>query len=535
MMVDDFEEQAPQQFDIGRYAGIVRRRYLPFLIMLLLGWLLVWGASWLLPARFKSSTLILVEQPTMPKDYVTPNVSNNLQDRLQSITQQIMSRDRLLLIIDKMHLYEGKRALTPDQKVALMRKDIDVELVRDPTSRTISAFHVSYSAASPQVAQRVAGALTSLFINDNQQTLQQESEATTTFLQGQLAAASAGLAKQEADIQAFQSQHQGELPSEQASNLQILSGLQSQLQSEQDALNTARQQRTYFESLIEQYRTLQEASANPGGSPTGLALIDEQIAKMKSQLADLSTRYTDQYPAVQQLKKQIAQEEHVRRQAAAALSSQASATKHAGGSTIPGVAGGATGTLLLQIESQAKANQTELINRERAVKALEARIGSYQQRLDAGPASARQLADLTRGYTQSQANYDALLKKESDSEMATNMEQMQQGQRFRVLDPPSLPMKPDFPNRLKFSAVGIVVGLVLALVVGGGLELLDDRLHSDKEIEKLLPVAVISEVPEVSDPTRQRRRLIRTGFAWAFAAVVFMTIIAGSVYSYLHV
>lgn len=533
-MVDDFEEQAPQQFDIGRYTGIIRRRYLPFLIALLLGWLLVWGASWLLPARFKSSTLILVEQPTMPKDYVTPNVSNNLQDRLQSITQQIMSRDRLLLIINKMHLYEGERVLTPDQKVALMRKDIDVELVRDPTSQTIRAFHVSYSASSPQVAQSVAGALTSLFINDNQQTLQQESEGTTKFLQEQLAAASASLAKQEADIQAFQSQHQGELPSEQASNMQILSGLQSQLQSEQDALNTARQQRTYFESLIGQYRTLEAASADPGGSPTGLALMDAQIAKMKSQLADLSTRYTDRYPAVQQLKQQIAQEEHTRRQAAAALDSQARTAKHTSSPAIPSVAAGATGALLLQLESQAKANQTDLANRERAVKALEARIGSYQTRLNAGPASAQQLADLTRGYTQSQANYDALLKKESDSEMATSMEQMQQGQRFRVLDPPNLPIKADFPNRLKFSAVGVVVGLVFAVVFGGGLELLDDRLHSDKEIEKLLPVAVISEVPEVSEPTRQRRRLIQAGFAWVFAAVVFLVIIAGSVYSYLH-
>ena len=76
-----------------------------FLIPLFIAWLAVWGASWVLPPRYKSGTLILVEQPTMPKDYVTPNVNDDLQQRLQSITQQILSRTRLLHIIDHLNLY----------------------------------------------------------------------------------------------------------------------------------------------------------------------------------------------------------------------------------------------------------------------------------------------------------------------------------------------------------------------------------------------------------------------------------------------
>jgi succinoglycan biosynthesis transport protein ExoP len=94
-----------------------------FLIPLLLGWLVVWGASWFLPSRYRSSTLILVEQPTMPKDYVTPNVNDDLQDRLRSITQQILSRTRLLHIIDQLNLYADSNGhLTPDDKVESMRK-----------------------------------------------------------------------------------------------------------------------------------------------------------------------------------------------------------------------------------------------------------------------------------------------------------------------------------------------------------------------------------------------------------------------------
>ena len=109
-MVDDLDEKNSEGFDLQRYLGIVRRRHLQFLIPLFLGWVVVWGASWVLPPVYRSGTLILVEQPTMPKDYVTPNVNDDLQDRLRSITQQILSRTRLLHIIDQLNLYEIGRA-----------------------------------------------------------------------------------------------------------------------------------------------------------------------------------------------------------------------------------------------------------------------------------------------------------------------------------------------------------------------------------------------------------------------------------------
>ena len=113
-----------------------------------MGWAVVWGASWVLPQRYQSSTLILVEQPTMPKDYVTPNINDDLQERMQSITQQILSRTRLLHIIDQFGLYASEHAqLSPDQKVELMRKDVDIELVRDARNQ-ISSFNVSYTSVT---------------------------------------------------------------------------------------------------------------------------------------------------------------------------------------------------------------------------------------------------------------------------------------------------------------------------------------------------------------------------------------------------
>src|SRR5271156_3029381 len=165
-MVDDLEEKSSEGFDLQRYLGIVRRRHMQFLIPLFLGWAIVWGASWVLPPRYLSSTLILVEQPTMPKDYVTPNVNDDLQDRMQSITQQILSRTRLLHIIDQLNLYAADRGLrSPDLKVDRMRRDIgEIELVRDAEGR-VSSFYVSYSSHDPRLAQQVTSELTNLFIS----------------------------------------------------------------------------------------------------------------------------------------------------------------------------------------------------------------------------------------------------------------------------------------------------------------------------------------------------------------------------------
>src|SRR5581483_11998742 len=126
------EEQGSAGLNLGQLLGIARRRYLYFVVPLFVGWLAIWGASWFLPPRYKSGTLILVEQQSMPKNYVTPNVADDLQERLQSITQQILSRTRLLHIMNEFRLYSGPHdGADQDAKVERMRKDIDIELVRD--------------------------------------------------------------------------------------------------------------------------------------------------------------------------------------------------------------------------------------------------------------------------------------------------------------------------------------------------------------------------------------------------------------------
>jgi polysaccharide biosynthesis transport protein len=479
--------------------------------------------------------LILVEQPTMPKNYVEPNVNDDLQDRLQSITQQILSRTRLLLIIDKLHLYTGDhRQRTPDERVAEMRKDTDIELVRDAQNQTITAFRVSFSAADPHVAQEVTGELTNLFIDENSRVREQESENTTQFISEQLASARSSLADQDEKVKAFQAAHEGELPTQEASNLQILSGLQQELQNEQDALNAAKQHQVYTQTLLDQYRAMPGAPRSDTGAPTGLADIDQHLDALRTKLADLSTKYTDRYPEVQQVKAEIAKTEKEREEVVASLKNKANGKGDEADSQTKVYTDPAQNAPMLQLQSQLHSDQLEISNRQEAITSLKSRIGDYQSRLSEEPAVEQQLADLTRGYDQSKANFDDLLKKENDSQMATSMEQMQEGERFTMIDPPSLPLKPDFPNRLKMCGVGLGVGMALGVLLVAGLELFDDRIHSDKEIQRILPVPVISEVPEIVTPTDVRSGRMRMALGWAAAAFVLFAIMAGSAVSYLH-
>jgi len=537
MSDDVLEEKSAETFDWRHYLALVQRRSWYFLIPLFAGWITIWGISWMLPSTFRSGTLILVEQPTVPSQYVVPNVTDNLQDRLQSISQQILSRTRLLRIIESQKLYTSDRKrFTPDEVVERMRKDIEIELVRSPGTDQLTAFNVYYASRDARVAQQVTSEVTNLFISENLEARQEQSENTTQFLQSQLEEARTSLAAQEAKIREFKDQHLGDLPGQLQSNLQILSGLQTQLGSEQDGLNRAKQQRVYLESLLGQYRTIQRSTTGANDT-VGLPVLDQELDKLKAQLADISSHYTDRHPDVRKIKEQIAKTERMKQQIAADPESSSTDDPKAKGAfaTAPRNAGDIREmSPMVELESQLKVNHIEVGNRERAIQELQAKIGEYQARLNREPVREQQLADLTRNYDQSRANYDSLLKKKNDSELATSLERRQQGQHFRILDPPSLPVKPYSPNRVKLSGIGLLIGLVLGAVGVAGSEFIDDRLHSEEEIKKLLPVAIISQIPDIVTLRDERAQNKEIWLGRAAAGFVFISILAGTAISYFR-
>jgi succinoglycan biosynthesis transport protein ExoP len=534
-MPEDFEEKSGESINLRQYLAIAKRRRWHFLIPLILGWAAVWGVSWVLPSVYRSGTLILVEQPTVPSQYVVPNIaSDNLQDRLQSITQQILSRTRLMRIIDNQNLYATSRQrATPDEIVEKMRKDIEIELVHDRDQLT--AFNVYYSSSDPQVAQRVTKELTELFISENLEARQEQSENTTEFLQTHLEEARNSLTEQEDKIRKFKDEHLGDLPGQLQSNLQILGGLQAQMGSEQDALDRARQQNVYLESLLGQYRSVQRAKS-VDNVPMGLPGLELELERLKARLADLSSHYTDIHPDVRKVKEQIARTERMKQQVMAELKDRASTSA----STDPPVADPKSNaevkemTPMVELESQLKVNRIEIANRERDLELLKGKIAEYQSRLNREPIREQQLADLTRNYDQSRANYDSLLKKKTDSELATSLERRQQGEHFRILDPASLPVKPHSPDRLKLCAIGLVVGLVLGAAVSVGTEMIDDRLYSEEELKKLMPADVIAEIPGIITPREEKKQLRMATLEWVATGLAFMLILAGFTISYLR-
>jgi polysaccharide chain length determinant protein (PEP-CTERM system associated) len=536
-MVDELEEKPGEGINLEQYVDVIRRRHMYFLIPFFLGWLVVWSVSWVLPSRYKSGTLILVEQPSMPKDYVTPNVTDDLQARLQSITQQILSRTRLLHIIEELNLYADQRGrLNPDELVERMRKDIEIALVFDEHHTAITSFNIYYSSRDPHLAQQVTGELTNLFISENLELRQQKSEDTTKFLEQQLETARQNLAEQEEKVRIYKDQHLGELPSQLTSNVQILSGLQSQLQSEEDGLNADRQQNAYLQTMLQQSRALQRTTKTGESAPVGIPALDQELAKLKSQLADLSSHYTDRHPDVRKLKDQIAKTEKMREQALTDLKTAATTASASGNppASVPEEMNSQDSSAAIQLQGQLKSNQIDIANKEHEIAALKSKINDYQARLNQEPVREQQFADLTRGYEQSKANYDELLKKKNSSQMATSMELLQQGEHFQMIDPPSLPLKPDFPNRLKFCGIGLGIGIALGIVLAGGTEYLDDRLYSEKALKDLLPVNVISEIPAITGPDEARKQERKLWVGWAAAGLVFATILAGSAISYLR-
>ena len=417
------------------------------------------------------------------------------------------------------------RLVKPDDQVERMRKDIEIELVRDGQGR-VNAFNVNYTSRDPRVAQQVTSQLTDLFINENLEVRQHQSEDTTKFLEGQMEAARESLAEQEKKIREFKGQHVGELPTQVGSNLQILSGLQSQLRADEDALGAAKQERAYLQSLVNQYRSLTVSSPAGDGAPMGLAAIEQELDRLKAQFADLSSHYTDRHPDVRRLRDQIAKTQRRRDQLVAEIQAGKNDAVPDSTATLPSVPA--------QLQSQLHSNQVEIANHERSIAELKTKVNEYQGRLNQEPVREQQLADLSRGYEQSKATYDELLKKKNESSMATSMELLQRGERFRVVDPPSLPAKPDFPNRLKFCGIGLGLGLALGVLVAGIFEFLDDRLYSEKEIKKLLPVPVICEIPVVNTPFEKQSQSARVWRSWVATGVVVAVIVAGSLFSYLR-
>jgi len=538
-MLDLDAEDGQVSRSLEEYWAIARRRRWYILFPLFVAWGIVWVGSWLVPSTFQSEALILVEQQKVPEQYVVPNVTVSLQDRLQSMTQQILSRTRLQSTISRVHLYE-KRGLgalftKTEDPVEQMRKDIAIELVEVPgRPGQLTAFKIRYSAGTPKLAQQVNSELTSLFIDENLKSQQQLSESTTAFLQNQLVEARAKLEEQEAKVRAFKAVHFGDLPSQTETNVQILSGLQNQLLGSQRALDEAKQQKLYLESLQQQYQTAQADMGIDNSSAPSPQRLTKDLIDLRYQLEAARSRLTEEHPDIIALKDKIAKIEKMKNDLETEIASQSEtgkATNKLDPSAAAEVQRGST-TPMMQLQSQLKSIKPEIENYERHAKELESQISSYRSRLNLTPQTEQKLADVSRGYEESKSNYNSLLQKQNQSQLATSLEQRQQGEQFRVLDPPSLPDRPSAPNHLLLSLGGLMVGAILGFGLAAFLEMTNVLVRQEKDLEGLVPTRVLVGVPHLNTPGEDRFHIVFHRLEIATAAVMALLILAGNLYAF---
>lgn len=518
-----------RQLKWADYWEVVRRRRWVFLAALFVSGLTATAAAAIWPVRYRSEALVLVEQQDVPSDYVRPNVTADASARLATISQQVLSRTRLQSLINRYHLYPQM----PDhddstKQIDRIRKDIVLDPVKSDAGRNLTAMRIEFAYSDPHIAQQVANALTSEFINQSLEARTEASTATTDFLTEQLSEAQKNLAEEQSQLSDLKARYAGELPEQQQSNIQILSNLQAQLYSETNARDNAQQQLIYLRSLAftDQRMDRAQAGAGAGGmnSPSPLDVIDNAIGDLQQKLTGLQAEYTANYPDVVQTRDQLARWQAMRK--AALLHAQA----HSPADSLaqaPNVALPVSrDPNAAEVQSRIKATQAEMAMHDRQIRALKQRIAAAETRLRLTPLRAQQLDAATLNYQNAQADYESLLQKKSQSDLATNLERREEGDRLRVIDPASLPRKPVAPNRLEIVLAGWALGLAAGIGLTAAEEMTDETLRGDFDLRKQIPFPVLAHLPILRSAADERWRKWKQ-IAWISGIVLLAALSTG--------
>ncbi len=464
----------------------ILRRYwwIPAFITVTLGAMGL-AASLVLPKKYTSSTLVLVEQPTVPTDVIKPVITNDLNQRMASMKAQILSRSRLEPIINKFDLYPVERKTTHmEDLVEKLKSAVHVDLIEPlagSADREPPGFNVSVTFDNPQLAQQICQEITSMFMEQNATARGAQSNKVTKFLTEQLDEAKAKLDEQDKRLAQFKAEHLVSMPDREQTNLTLLTGLNTQLDATTQALTRAQQDKSLNESLLSN----QEASWK--NSLVGLQnpeTQDQELAALQQKLSELRAKYTPEHPDVIKMKAQI---EELNRKMAEAPAPKATPSAAQAALREP--------PAIQQLRSRIKQDDFTIADMTKRQGQIQDQIRSLQGRLQASPVVEQQLKELTRSYQTASDIYNELLKKRENSAMATDLEHEQQGENFKVLDAPSLPSSPSFPKKIVFVGGSLGAGLALSLGILYLLAVSDKAMYSERDVELCLKLPVLTLVP----------------------------------------
>ncbi len=475
---------------------ILRRHWLLISVLAVLGGVAGYVTSRVLPKRFTSQTLVLVQQPAVSSQVITTVVSDNSNQRLAAMQQQILSRSRLEPVIRDLNLYPNDINTVPMEKlVDRLRKAVTVTPIQpmaETRAQNLPGFTISVIFGDAQTAQQICARITSMFMKENLQIRTGEAKETTLFLDQQVAEAKAKLDEQDAKLADFQRRYQGSLPDESQANLNLLTGLNAQLEASTQALNRAQQDKSFAESILSQQLASWRASQT-GQSPESL---EQQLAALQSQLVSLRSKYTDDHPDVIKAKNDIAALQQK-------IADSESQKKNAVTNKVPKAAG--EPAQIVQLRAQIHQYDQVIRDRSQQQAEIQKQIKLYQARVQATPAVEQQYKLLTRDHDVVLASYNDLLKKRDQSAMSQDLEESQNGERFQVLDPANLPDVPSFPKPPLFAGGGLAFGLALGLGLSLLIELQDTSMRVEHDVEAALRLPVLAMIPIISQDSHAEK------------------------------
>lgn len=446
-----------------------------------------------MPNVYRATATVLVERQQIPENLVSPTVTSALETRLRTINQEVLSRPRLEALRNQFGLYPDRdgKYFSIDQIVERMRNDIQFDLkgvdVRGQAQATV-AFTLSYLGAVPETVAKVANTLASFYIEENLKARGRQASGTAEFLRSQLAETKQRLDAQERHVSEFKRRYLGELPQQMEANLATLERLQMQLRLTADAQTRAQERRSV---LLAQLTEAQAVA--PAGTPEA---TPARLARLKQDLTEMRTRYSDKYPDVVALEAEIA-----------ALTRELEEARQGGKPSreAPVV----ESPLVTRVKTSLGEVDVEL----KALKAEEARlrgtITAYQQRVEKIPQREQEFKDLSRDYEATREFYQSLLKRHDEAQIAESMEQRQKSESFRIIEPATVPTRP-VTSRSRLILIVTVLSVAAAAAAMLITEQLDTSFHTVEQVRNHTSVPLLVSIPQIvtdSDVAARRSRV----------------------------
>ena len=446
-----------------------------------------------LPPTYRAEVVVLVDSQKIPERYVSSTVNTEVQERLTTISERILSFSNLQKVIDEFSLYpRDRKRLSSEELTDMMRKDINIKFERGWTGNRAGAFRIAYSGEDPNSVAQVVNRLSALFVDENLRTREVQAVGTEQFIMAQLAEAKNTLDQLEAKVSRYKLSHNGELPEQQQSLISTLSQLRSILDANRDSLNRAQDAKIALENNLSMTeitrhaleKSLTQAQVEAPPPPPRPRLQSEVL---RERYSSMLKRYSPNHPDAIALRRAID----------AAIDEERSSPPQTVPSAVQVKTEATVASDALQLEqaregirtlkSQIAQTEKELATRKAEQDSILQEIATYQERLGRLPVREQEMAQLLRDYENSKNNYRMLLDKKLAAEMATDMEHRQKSERFTIVDSARAPTKPISPNRPLLAAASCLLGLAL----GVGLSLLVESRKPVLLGEWELPAGVV--------------------------------------------